>query len=378
MTKALHLYQKCRSLTDKILSDLKALVEIETPTGHTEGILREQEILKTWFEEIGASVQILPFDGGANLIATLRGTGTKKLMLLAHADTVFEVGTLSRNPYRIEDGQVRGPGCIDCKGGIILGIYALKLLKEENYTDYDTITFVVNGDEETGSDASRDLIVSIAKQHDAAIVLEASKQNHGACVSRGGMGQATITVHGVACHACRYEKGANALEEMAHQILQLRTLSDPSRKTSVSCTVCQAGEVANAIPDLAVCKVDVRYQEQAEYDRVVQEARKFTAQPLVPGTTVHFQIKAHPAFPENPATEAMAAKLKSIYTEIHEPMEPVTSPGISDANYIYPVGTPVIDGLSFVGINSHSVTEQGEVASIPSHLYGLTRFLQEL
>ena len=378
MEKGMPLLQKCTAYTEAVLNDLKTLVEIETPTGYAEGILAEQKVLRTWFEQLGAIVDIRPFDGGANLIASLKGTGTKKLMLLAHADTVFKRGTLAHNPYRIENGKVYGPGCIDCTGGIVLGLYALKLLKGQGYTDYGTITFLVNGDEETGSDASRALIVELAGKHDAVLVLEASKKNHGACLARGGLGQATVTVHGVTCHACRYEQGANALEEMAHQILQLRTLSDKEAQSSVSCTVCRSGEVANAIPDTAVCQVDIRYKTQQEYDRIVTAARNFAEHPLVPGTKVEFFIKAHPAFPENPATKAMADKLKAIYAEIGESMEPVTSPGISDANYIYPTGTPVIDGLSFAGFNSHSDQEGGDAASIPSHLYGLTRFLQEL
>ncbi len=74
---------------------------------------------------------------GRNIIATIRGTGTGKILLLAHTDTVFETGTAAKRPFKVIDGKAYGPGVMDDKGGLLLGFETLKILKDMNFTDFE-------------------------------------------------------------------------------------------------------------------------------------------------------------------------------------------------------------------------------------------------
>ena len=370
------LRQWCFAEQGNFLKDLCTLVETESPTGDAEGSEKMTERMGSWLRELGAEVRILQTPVGCyNLVAVFKGEGTRKILLNAHADTVFKKGTLESNPFRVEDGKVYGPGCIDCKGGLVLGVYALRFLKKLNFKDYEQITFVMNADEETGSENSKELIMEQAKIHDLAIVLEAAKPDHGACIGRKGLGSAIIEVNGKSVHAARASQGANALEELAHQVMAFRTLGDENKGTAVNVTVFSAGEVANTIPDYAMAKVDIRVDDTTEFDRIEREAAVLVANTIIPGTQVTFSLKAHPAFPKNYASIALAKQLEQIYTAIGVKMVTVTSPGVSDANYIASVGPPVIDGMSFVGMNAHTKDEVGYLDSLPDALFALTKFL---
>ncbi len=370
------LYQWCHDEQENFLNDLRTLVEFESPTGDVEGSGKMTERMGIWLRELGAEVEIIPTPTGCyNLVAVLKGEGTRKILLNAHADTVFKKGTLAENPFRIENGKVYGPGCIDFKGGLVLGLYALRFLQRLHFKDYSKITFIMNADEETGSENSKDLIMEQAKVHDIAIVLEAAKPDHGLCIGRKGLGSATIEVRGKSVHAARASQGANALEKLAHQVMEFRKLGDVEKGTAVNVTVFSAGEVANTIPDYAMAKVDIRVDNTTEFNRIEREAAVFAKNTIIPGTRVTFNLKTHPAFPKNTASVALAKQLEQSYTSIGVPMVTVTSPGVSDANYIAFVGTPVIDGMSFVGMNAHTKNEVGYLDSLQDALFALTKFL---
>ena len=371
------LREQCEGCLEKFLDDLRTLVNIDSPTGYGPGITQVQDTIAMWLKNLGARVENVSLpSGGYNTVATFTGGGHGKIMMLAHADTVFKVGTAAENPFRINDGKIYGPGVIDCKGGIVLGIYAMNLLQKKQFRDFERITFVINGDEEVGSVNSRDLIMKLAKEHDFAIVLEAAKPNHGICIARKGVGGATIEVKGKRTHAARSAQGANALEELANQVVQIRNLSDKEKETAVCITVFQAGDVANIIPDYALAKVDIRVSDPNEFARIKREGELIAQRKIIPETQVTFKLAdSFPAFPKNDQTDALAEKLAAIYQEIGITMQTVSSPGASDGNYIHSVGTPVIDGMSFIGMNAHTNNEEGDVGSISAHLYALTRFL---
>ena len=89
--------------------------------------------------------------GADMVIGTFEGTGTRKLMLIAHMDTVYAHGTLATEPYKVDGGRIYGPGIADDKGGIAVALHALKILKDAGWRDYAKLTVSFNPDEEVGS-----------------------------------------------------------------------------------------------------------------------------------------------------------------------------------------------------------------------------------
>ncbi len=95
-------------------------------------------------------------------------------MLIGHIDTVLPDGEARRRPFTINQHNgtriATGPGVLDMKSGVLIGMYALRLLIESQQAHYSNVTFICNSDEEIGSPSSRPLIQELAQQADAVLV----------------------------------------------------------------------------------------------------------------------------------------------------------------------------------------------------------------
>ncbi|MFA2530151.1 glutamate carboxypeptidase [Pseudomonas chlororaphis subsp. aurantiaca] len=240
---------------------LERLVNIDSGSGYEAGLNQVSDIAIAELTKLGASIEKVPNGaaGGSHVLATLKGTGKARILLMAHMDTVFKEGTAAERPFRIQDGRAYGPGVMDDKGGIVAGIYALKVLDNLKFKDYAQITFLLDASEETGSEIATDLIKKTAKAHDVTLNLEPGRPADGLVVWRKGSATALVEVKGKAAHAgVAPELGRNAAMEAAHQILQLGKLGDEAKKTTINFTVLKAGDRTNVIPDQATAKADVR------------------------------------------------------------------------------------------------------------------------
>jgi glutamate carboxypeptidase len=367
---------------EDLLQDLETLVNIDSPSGYGAGSEKIMMVLSEKLRTLRGKIEILtvPKGAGYNLIATFPGTGKGRILLMAHSDTVYKVGTAAERPFKISNGKAYGPGVADDKGGIVAGLYALKLLQERGFQDYRTITFLINCDEEIGSPSSRDLIKNLAREHDYAICLEAGRQNDGLVNWRKGTGRIVVEVKGRASHAgSAPESGVNALMELAHQVLQLKKLEDKEKKTTLNFTVFQAGDKLNVIPDYAVARADMRALYPEEFARVEKAGLEIIKNKLNPESLVKLTLTlGMPPFPPNDKTEALIAKAKSIYREIGRPLKVIGSGGASDGNYTVLMGTATIDSMGLVGGKGHTADEYIDIDKIPARLYLLTRMLMEL
>src|SRR6185369_6689195 len=95
---------------------------------------------------------------GTNVVATWTGTGQSRILLIGHMDTVFQAGDAAKRPFRIASGRAYGPGVMDDKSGIVIALYALKILQDLGFKNFARITLLLNSNEEIGSPGSRTLI----------------------------------------------------------------------------------------------------------------------------------------------------------------------------------------------------------------------------
>jgi glutamate carboxypeptidase len=376
------LLARAKHLQEDLLQDLETLVNIDSPSGYGAGSEKIMMVLSEKLRVLGGKVEILavPKGAGYNLIATFPGTGKGRILLLAHSDTVFKVGTVAERPFKIANGKAYGPGVADDKGGIVAGLYAMKLLQERGFKDYRLITFLINCDEEIGSPSSRELIKNLAREHDYVICLEGGRQNDGVVNWRKGTGRIVVEVKGRASHAgSAPESGVNALLELAHQVLQLKKLEDKEKKTTLSFTVFQSGDKLNVIPDYAVARADMRALYPEEFARVEKAGLEIIKNKLYPESEVKLTLTIdRPAFHPNEKTEALIAKARGIYQEIGRSLKVIGSGGASDGNYTALMGTATIDSMGLVGGKGHTADEYIDIGKIPSRLYLLTRMVMEL
>ncbi|MCT7328610.1 M20/M25/M40 family metallo-hydrolase [Ralstonia mojiangensis] len=361
---------------------LERLVNIDSGTGNEAGLSQMGSIVTDELRKAGAHVETVSAAPavGNNILATWKGTGKKRILLMAHMDTVFKDGTARAKPFTIKDKRAYGPGVMDDKGGVVAGLYAMKILQQLDFKQYGQVTLLLNTNEETGSKGTRALIEREAKQHDVTLNLEPGRPADGLVVWRKGSGTAEIDIKGKAAHAgVAPESGRNAANELAHQVLQLGKLGDSAKQTTFNVTVLKAGDATNVIPDHATAYADVRVAVPEEFDRVERDLTRVSANKLIPDTEVKTSlVRGFPPMPRNAASDELAAKAQAIYGEIGRKLTLEGSGGAADSSLSAGVGTPTLDGFGIVGGGIHTPEEYAEVESLVPRLYLLSRMIMEL
>src|SRR5215208_3855839 len=230
---------------------LKLLVETESPSHDKAAVDRVAEIVAEEARKLGAQVEIIPNkDSGDHVMArfaqgdprrgsegstetALEASGKGGILLLCHMDTVFPLGTLPKIPYRESDGKIFGPGTLDMKAGIVISLVAVEAAQKSGLNR--PVTLLCTSDEEIGSLTSREHIERLARESALVLVLEGGLVNGALKTWRKGVGEFWLKVHGRAAHAGGdHERGRNAIEEMAHQVIAVQRLTDYSKQTTLN------------------------------------------------------------------------------------------------------------------------------------------------
>lgn len=170
------LLDAARKAEPAVIETLKSMVLIESGSSDAAGLARMADYTEGRLKALGMSTERKQGTTGPGsiVIGSLAGTGSKRLMLIAHMDTVYPTGTLATQPYKVEGNRIYGPGIADDKGGIAVILHALQLLKDAGWRDYSKLTVAFNADEEIGSIGSGDLIASLGAEQDYVLSSEPS------------------------------------------------------------------------------------------------------------------------------------------------------------------------------------------------------------
>jgi glutamate carboxypeptidase len=375
------LLRQANDLTEPFLQRLEEMVNIDSPTYYMPGIEKMTELIRQRMSELGAEVTVTPAtaEKGNNIVATWRGKGKRNILLMAHMDTVHKEGSAAEWPYRREGNKAFGPGVLDDKGGIALGLATISLLQKIGFDNFGRLTFLVNSDEERGSFGSRDLIRTLSREHDTAFVLEFGSPGDKLTNWRKGIAYFKLEVTGKASHAgAEPEKGCNALTEAAHQVLQLGKLGDPAKETTINFTVLKAGERYNIIPDKASAQADVRILYPQELERLEADFHKLAQNRLLDCAKVETVVDyGRPPFSPNRATDALVEKAQGFYRETGLELGVEGSGGATDGNYSASIGTTTLDALGPVGGGAHTRDEYIDIDRIGPRIYLLARLIME-
>jgi glutamate carboxypeptidase len=348
-----------------------------------EGGRKVAAVLIPQLKALGASVETVPAEAPdlpENVVATLAGTGKARLLMIGHMDTVFGPGTVAQRPYTVDGERAHGPGVADEKGGVVEGLFALKLLHEMDFNQFGRITFLIETSEERGSPGTKQLISRLLKDSDVELNLEPGDPPDVITVWRKGSATFRIDVKGKAAHAgVNPQDGRNAAVELVHQLLKLEPLPHSGPGVTVNVTVIRAGERANIIPDAASAQVNVRVRKPADFERIQQILERNAKQISVAGTSVTVSREpAFPPLPDNPGTMALAARAHAIYAPMGRKLEMGGNGGASESALAAEAGVPALDGLGPVGGGFHSDREFLDLNSVTPRLYLLTRLLMDL
>jgi glutamate carboxypeptidase len=353
---------------------LKRLVETESPSHDKSAVDRLGAIVAEEARKLGAQVEIIsnketgdhvlcrfssPSGSPRGMLppsGTMREGQGEGILLLCHMDTVFPLGTLKSMPYREADGKIFGPGTLDMKAGIVLSLAAIEELQKFEGLKRP-VTLLCTSDEEIGSQSSQNYIEEHARESTLVLVMESALLDGSLKTWRKGVGEFRVKVRGRAAHAGGdHEKGRNAIEEMSHQVIAIQRLTDYSKGTTLNVGVIHGGTVSNVVPEEAVIQVDVRVMQPGEWERVYAEMKKL--KPVLDGTSIEVTGGLNrPPMPYDERMKATFEKAKSIAAGIGMELKAGGTGGASDANFIAPIGIPVLDGLGAIGEGYHSERE---------------------
>ncbi len=367
-----------------MLADLQALVECESPSVDLEAVRRSADLVaRIGTDRLGVPPERLVIEGCSHLRWRF-GAGPRRVLLLAHHDTVWPLGSLNTHPWSNDAGVVTGPGCFDMKAGLVMAWHALASLlpQDGGSAGLDGVTLLVTGDEEIGSTTSRGLIEDEARGCAAVFVLEASGPGGALKTSRKGMSRYQLHITGRAAHAgLEPEKGINAGVELAHQVLAITAMATPpgidrraktdpgtaaddgATGTTVTPTASVAGVAANTVPAAAVLDVDCRMWTVAEQDRVHQEL--IALQPVLPGSKISMEGGPNRPPMESAAALGLFALAEQVATSLGmAELTQLAVGGASDGNFTAGIGVPTLDGLGAVGGGAHADDEHVQVSEL--------------
>ncbi|QQN29130.1 MULTISPECIES: M20/M25/M40 family metallo-hydrolase [Pseudomonas syringae group] len=378
------LLNKAQAEQKAYLATVKELVGVDTGTGQAPGLKTVSALLVERLKALGAEVTTTPANpsAGDNIVGTFKGNGTRSFLLMVHYDTVFGPGTAARRPFRLDSERAYGPGVADAKGGVAMILHSLKLLQDQQFKDFGTLTVLFNPDEETGSSGSKKVIAELARQNDYVFSYEPPDKD-AVTVATNGINGLLLDVKGKSSHAgSAPEAGRNAAIELAHQMLQLKDLGDPGKGTTVNWTLIKGGEKRNIIPSSASAEADMRYSDPSESDRVMADGQRLVRKTLVDGTEVTLRMeKGRPPLAKNPGSEQLAKTAQTLYAKIGRSIEPIAMRFGTDAGYAYVPDSAkpaVLETMGVVGAGLHADDEYIELSSIAPRLYLTVALITQL
>ncbi len=364
---------------DEQQSAMSALVQkwsdINTGTFNLPGLqAMAQELIDT-FEPLGGQIKKLPSASmeqvddhgeltqqpiGDMVRITMRPDAEHRVLLCGHMDTVFPSDSAFQKCRFLDDNRLHGPGVADMKGGLIVLLTALKALERSPWANNLGWEVLINADEEAGSHGSAIQLQQSAEKADIGLVYEPALPDGTLAGQRKGSGNFTVVVHGRAAHAGReHHLGRNAIAALAKAVSQIDDLNSARADVTVNVGEIQGGGALNAVPDLAICGLNVRVaNEQDEAWTLhalesiissVNELEGITA-------TLHggFTRKAKPITDE---VAALFRLLQSCGEELNIAVNHKPTGGCCDGNNLAAAGLPNVDTLGVRGGKIHSDQE---------------------
>ena len=349
-------------------AELERLVAISSPSGDVAGAEAAVEYALTLVPE-GARVERSPCstaDHADDLIATLAGTGKRRIVLLGHVDTVHAHEV--HRPLTRDGEKLFGSGSVDMKGGDILALGVLRALAQRADTFAEVALLLVCDEEWRAGDFAH---TARFAGWDACLCFEGGQLTddgqEAVVVKRKACATLRVLAHGRSAHSgSAPEKGANALLALASAAQSVASLHDPAGPNHLTAvpTVVRAGDTFNVVPATGELLCDLRSDDAATFDAILGglPAR-------VDGVRLESEFLRR--WPGMDARTATAPLLEAAADRLGRPIRGADRGGASDASYLAPVIDVTVDGLGPRGGGAHtpgeyivesSLRERAEVA----------------
>src|SRR3954470_8085899 len=343
-----------RELVRHAERELDALVGVSSQSGDSRGA---EEALAVCSAVLPAEAQIErpPCSSpgyAADLIATLRGTGERRVLLLGHVDTV--VGADEHRPLEREGRKLVGSGTVDMKGGVVLALGIMRALALRP-ADYGEVALLLVTDEEWRTHG-----LTHAERFagfDGCLCFEAGQlgpgRDEGVIVRRKAAGTLRVQASGVSAHSgSAPDKGRNALLALAAAAEHVPSCHDPGGDDKLSAvpTIMNSGEAFNVVPSGGELFCDLRANELEAFDRVIESVPA-----EVGGATLHPELVRQ--WPGMDARDGTRDLLSAGSERLGRAIVGLGRGGASDASHMAQHVPLTVDGLGPRGGGAHNPDE---------------------
>jgi glutamate carboxypeptidase len=341
----------------EMLEMIAGLVRVESPTEDPAAVNRSVRLVEKWLRQGGGKSKRSPQSAAGDLLVSRFGpvrSTLKPLMLLGHLDTVWPLGTLRKMPFRLRAGRAWGPGVLDMKAGVAMAVIALRVLQQAGRLNRPVI-FLLNSDEETGSNHSRALTESLARKCASVFVLEPAQGIPGAYkTARKGVANYHLRVHGVPAHSgVDFSHGHSAVVELGRQIERASAFTNLARGITVNAGVIGGGTRSNVVAAEAWAEFDVRIARAVDGPRIDRRFRSL--RPVDRQCTLEVEGGLNrPPMERTPGTISLFRRAATIAAGLGFDLQEAATGGGSDGNFTSALGIPTLDGMGAVGEGAHA------------------------
>ena len=297
---------------------------------------------------------------GRALSVVKRPDAPIRVFLGIHMDTVYGLDQPFQTSKRLGASTLCGPGVADAKSGIVVMLIALEALERSDVADFIGWEVLINSDEELGSPGSTPLLAQCAKRNHLGFIFEPTLADGSLASQRKGSGNFAIVVRGRAAHAGReFHVGRNAITAMADIITQLDALNGWFEGLTINVAQVEGGGQMNMVPDLAICRLNVRYVDvqqetvvQSKIEEIVDEIDKRSGI----GAALHGGFTAPPK-PFDEPTRQLLEHVADCGRELGIDVTWRSTGGVCDGNRLAAAGLSNVDTMGVRGGDIHSPNE---------------------
>jgi glutamate carboxypeptidase len=348
---------------DLMLADLATWVDTDSPGGDASAVDRMAAIIAHRLEEFGLHSELVPAgDTGLYVHSTLEGSGTARIALIGHHDTVFPAGTAAVRSFSRDASRCYGPGVADMKGGLVVAAHAARLLAlgDRPFAQLEVISCP---DEESRPAAPATL--DRLRGFDAVLCLECGRPDGEVVSARKGAWWTRVRALGHPAHAgVEPDTGRNAVHATVTEAARILQLHHSRPGLTVQLTGLEGGEGLNTVPSSAAITVDMRAISEDDLAWGRAQLVSFADHGGITFTVE--DLGGPPPLERTPRVAALAGASIELGRLLGHAFGEALTGGVSDGSWTAHAGIPTLDGLGPVGGLDHGPDEYIETATIVS------------
>ncbi|MEM9411890.1 MAG: hydrolase, partial [Planctomycetota bacterium] len=368
------LVEPLNDLGDEMTDLVVRLANINSGSYNAAGVEKVVDLLDNEFSSLGGKasrIKVAPkqevddqgiireLELGPLLQIQKRSELDRRVLLCIHSDTVYAEDSPFQKCQPLPNGNLNGPGVADAKGGLVVMLYALKMLEQTELGRLLGWEVIINPDEELGSPGSEQILRDRATLADVGLLFEPALPDGSMVSARKGVGNFVFVVRGKSVHAGReFKNGRNAV---THCCRLMQKIDELNQHDDVILNVgrIQGGAALNVVPDLCIGRINTRVKTVEQMEQLHSTLESLTQKfDQVDG----FQVEMHGGF-SSPPKECIAQQLEmqrligQCASQLGRDLVWRETGGASDGNKFSAVGLPNIDTMGPLGGSIHSFDE---------------------